>query len=133
MLSGFRTPPRTMSLAPFFNLGRARDNTFSIHDFAFVKSASSSTFNLYKRFWAVSTTHRSSWHFRWSHSYRTFSAFAGSFASSVNNSSCDLRSRLFSMRILLTLWDLTHPSLHVVERLLVRDIVGYGDVVCCFG
>ena len=39
--------------------------------FAFVKSASSSTFNLYERSWAGSTTHRSSWHFHSSHSYRT--------------------------------------------------------------
>ena len=46
MLSGFRTPPRTMSLAPSFDLGRARDSTFSIHDFAFVKSASSSHLQL---------------------------------------------------------------------------------------
>ena len=71
VLSGFRTLPRTMSLALSFDLGRARDSTFSIHDFAFVKSASSSTFNLYKRFWAGSTTRRSSWHFHSSHSCRT--------------------------------------------------------------
>ena len=69
--------PQTMSLALSFDLGRSRDSTFSIHDVAFVKSASSSTFNLYKRFWAGSTTHRSSWHFHSSQSYRTFQRIRG--------------------------------------------------------
>ena len=46
VLSGFRAPPRTMSLALSFDLGRSRDSTFSNHGSEFVKSASSSTFSL---------------------------------------------------------------------------------------
>ena len=33
VLSDFRTPPRMMSLALSFDLGRARDSTFSVHGF----------------------------------------------------------------------------------------------------
>ena len=46
VLSGFRTPARTMSLALSFDLGPPRDSTFSNHGSEFVESASSSTFSL---------------------------------------------------------------------------------------
>ena len=46
VLSGSRTPPRTMSLALSFDCGQPRDSTFSNHGSEFVKSASSSTFSL---------------------------------------------------------------------------------------
>ena len=44
VLSGFRTPPRTMSLALSFDL--SEDSTFVIHDFVFAESANSFTFSL---------------------------------------------------------------------------------------
>ena len=47
MLSDIRTPPRTMLSASSFDL--SEDSTFVIHDFVFVWSASSFTFNLYGR------------------------------------------------------------------------------------
>ena len=63
-----------------------------------------------------------------------FRESSSSFASSVGNSSWDVKPHLFSMRSLVDTvgdmpFDLAHPSLHVVGRLLVRDIVDYGDVM----
>ena len=124
-----------MSLALSFDLGRARDNTFSTLDFAFVKSASSSTFNLYKRIWARSTTRRSSWHFHSSHSCRTSQRIRElrRFICGQLLLRCQVTLAL-NEEVVDTvgnmLVDLTHPSLHIVERFLVRDIVDHGDVVC---
>ena len=90
-------------------------------------SASSSTFNLYVKSWAGSTTHRSSWHFHSSHSYPTFQRIR------------ELLRFILRCQVTLVLNEdlvdtvgnmLVDLTLHVVERLLVRDIVHYGDVVC---
>ena len=96
--------------------------------------------------WARSTTHRSSCHFHASHSYRTSHPYrtshshrtslraASSFASTVDNSFCDVKPRLFQREACCTVGDmlvgLTHSNHHVVERFLVRDIVNCDDVVC---
>ena len=129
------TPPRTMSLALSFDLGRARDSTFSIHDFAFVKSASSSTFNCYKRFWARSTTRRSSWHFHSSHSRRTSPRIREllRFICGQLLLRCQVTVALnedLVDTVGTMLVDVTHPSLHIVERFPVYDIEDHGDVVC---
>ena len=114
---------------------KALNSTFSIHGFAFVKS--SSTFNLYERSWSKSTTHRSSWHFHSPHSYRTFQRILEvlRFISGQLLLRCQF-ALVLNDKLVETvgdlLVDLSHPSLYVVERLLVRDIVDYGDVVCDF-
>ena len=50
VLSDFRTPPSTMPLALSFDLGTAPSRSTA---FVFVKSASSFTFDLYERSWAL--------------------------------------------------------------------------------
>ena len=109
VLSDFRTPPRTTSLALSFDLGQPRDSTFPIHSSELVKSASSSSFSLCEVLGRINgrLIDRLATFTRFP-SYRTFhSCFrvresADSSASSVDNSSCDVMSHWSAMKSLLT-------------------------------
>ena len=77
---------------------------------------------------AGSTTHRSSWHFHSSHSYRTSQRIGEllRFTCGQLLLRCQVALVLHE-KLVDTVGDtLTRPSLHVAERLLVRDTEDYG-------